>query len=138
MKDIALAVVIRNGRVLVQHRRRRQGRVYEFPGGAVDPGETAVAAAVRELVEETGLAGCAPVEVHSAPNELGGLVHFVVLALLTDDEPRVTEPVREQVFHWMRAADIPTASFMRADVEFIHLHLGRILSAMPTPRLLDA
>lgn len=57
--EIALAVVVRNGQVLVG--RRAPGThlagLWEFPGGKIEPGEEAADAAVRELGEETGLAG---------------------------------------------------------------------------------
>lgn len=54
--NIALAVVIRDTRVLVQHRyHHTTGMVHEFPGGKADEGETPVHAAMRELKEETGI-----------------------------------------------------------------------------------
>ena len=57
MTEIALAVPLRRGRVLVA--RRPHGAhlagAWEFPGGKVEPGEAPAAAARRELREETGL-----------------------------------------------------------------------------------
>ena len=55
--DRAVAVVIRDRRILVVH-RQLEGRTYAvLPGGGIEPGETAEAAVVRELREETGLVG---------------------------------------------------------------------------------
>ena len=55
--DVALAIPVREGRALV--RRRPAGShlagCWEFPGGRVEPGEEPLAAARRELAEETGL-----------------------------------------------------------------------------------
>jgi 8-oxo-dGTP diphosphatase/A/G-specific adenine glycosylase len=55
---IAIAVVEHHGSLLVG--RRPEGGalagLWEFPGGKIEPGETAEAAAVRECLEETGLA----------------------------------------------------------------------------------
>ena len=56
--SVALALVQKNGRWLVG--RRAGGRVFagywEFPGGKILAGETPGQAAVREALEETGLA----------------------------------------------------------------------------------
>lgn len=56
MKDLSMAVVIRDSKVLIQKRyRKTSGIVFEFPGGAIDRGETEENAAIREVFEETGL-----------------------------------------------------------------------------------
>ncbi|WP_367119365.1 NUDIX hydrolase [Yoonia sp.] len=53
-KLAAIAVVIHQNRVLlVQRKNEPNARLWGFPGGHVEPGETALAAAVRELAEET-------------------------------------------------------------------------------------
>eukprot|EP00161_Ancyromonas_sigmoides_P008424 TRINITY_DN210_c0_g1_i1.p2 TRINITY_DN210_c0_g1~~TRINITY_DN210_c0_g1_i1.p2 ORF type:complete len:167 (-),score=19.63 TRINITY_DN210_c0_g1_i1:258-758(-) len=44
--------------LVCQYRPPMESRVLEFPAGLVDPGEGAATAAVRELREETGYAGC--------------------------------------------------------------------------------
>jgi 8-oxo-dGTP pyrophosphatase MutT (NUDIX family)/peptidase E len=55
--DRAVAVVLREDRVLVIQRHKR-GRDYcVLPGGGVEPGETPEVAVLRELREETGLTG---------------------------------------------------------------------------------
>ncbi|WP_436759172.1 NUDIX hydrolase [Streptosporangium sp. V21-05] len=48
-----------SGRVLLMHWRDPSGgrSLWEPPGGGIDPGETPLAAARRELTEETGLPG---------------------------------------------------------------------------------
>lgn len=51
-----LAVVVRDGRVLMVQRAREPDRgKWGFPGGLIELGETVTAAALRELREETGL-----------------------------------------------------------------------------------
>lgn len=53
---IAAAVVVDNGRVLLVRRRVKEGTLsWQFPAGAIEQGETAEQAAVRETKEETGL-----------------------------------------------------------------------------------
>lgn len=52
----ASACVWRNGRVLLARRGKTLGKgTWAFPGGKLERGETALAAAHRELLEETGI-----------------------------------------------------------------------------------
>lgn len=53
---IAAAVIVKSGRVLLVRRRAKEGSLsWQFPAGAVEKGESAGEAAVREAREETGL-----------------------------------------------------------------------------------
>ena len=57
LPDRAVCLALRGASVLVV-RRYKDGRSYcVLPGGGVEPGEQPAAAALRELAEETGLAG---------------------------------------------------------------------------------
>ncbi|MEQ7125346.1 NUDIX domain-containing protein [Actinopolymorpha sp. B11F2] len=53
---IAAAIIVADGRVLLVRRRQSEGSLlWAFPGGRVEPGETAEYAAAREAKEEVGL-----------------------------------------------------------------------------------
>lgn len=53
---IAAAVIVHDGRVLLVKRRVKEGTLsWQFPAGAIEPGESPTDAAEREAHEETGL-----------------------------------------------------------------------------------
>lgn len=53
---ISAAIVVHEGRVLMVRRRLKEGELsWQFPAGAIEAGESAEEAAVRETREETGL-----------------------------------------------------------------------------------
>ena len=53
---IAAAIIVRDGKVLLVRRRVTEGTLsWQFPAGAIEPGETPGQAAIRETREETGL-----------------------------------------------------------------------------------
>lgn len=125
MKNIAMAVVVRDGKVLVQKRfRHGQGMVFEFPGGSVDPGESGSEAAIRELWEETALKDLQLLDTHQVMNNFGGEIHYVVLRADQNDEPKVVDVERQQTFYWLKPSAIPLGDFYRADIEFIDSHLS--------------
>ena len=129
MKNIAMAVVVREGKVLIQKRfRHRQGMVFEFPGGSVDPGESGSEAAIRELWEETGIKDLQLLGTHKGQNYFGGEIHYVVLRADLNNEPKMVDAERQQTFYWLEPSAIPLGDFYRADIEFIENHLGRYTS----------
>jgi 8-oxo-dGTP diphosphatase len=53
---ISAGIVVQGNRVLMVRRRIKEGELmWQFPAGAIEAGETAEQAAVRETAEETGL-----------------------------------------------------------------------------------
>ncbi len=55
--DVAIGLVWKDGRLLIARRPAgvHLGRMWEFPGGKLEPGETPEACLVRELREELGI-----------------------------------------------------------------------------------
>ena len=81
---MALAIVVRGGDVLIARRASDQHLPdsWEFPGGKVEDGEEPLAAALRELQEETGLRAAGAesllVFVHDYPDRRLRFHAFVV------------------------------------------------------------
>ena len=107
--EIAIAVALRGDAVLLRP-RPEQGSLagaWEFPGGRIEPGEDALAAARREMREETGLTGgrWEPllVHVHDYPDRRVRLHAFLVR------EPEGI-PIGEPTWVWVpmdRVRDLP-------------------------------
>ncbi|WP_322895269.1 MULTISPECIES: NUDIX hydrolase [unclassified Yoonia] len=86
----AIAVLRHAGQVLLVRRRNPPdaGR-WGFPGGHVEAGETALAAALRELAEETGVQGLAQgylTNLDIIQHDAAGMLefHFLLAVVLCD------------------------------------------------------
>jgi 8-oxo-dGTP pyrophosphatase MutT (NUDIX family) len=119
---VTASAVVVGTRGTVLHVHRRSGAWLQ-PGGHIEPGETPWDAAVRESVEETGLAvqhasadpELVHVDVHPAPR---GHVHLDLRYLLTapDDEPRPApgESPDARWFTWEEADVVADESLRNA------------------------
>ena len=117
MKNVAVGVVlVRDGRVLLGLRQGGPGEgMWGTPGGRVDEGEHPLAAAARELEEETGLRA---VELRpltwtmTEPTELGGEPWLVLHVLVrADGEPQLREPHKCAEWRFADWSDPPAPLF---------------------------
>ncbi|WP_231634715.1 (deoxy)nucleoside triphosphate pyrophosphohydrolase [Novosphingobium sp. KN65.2] len=124
-KDVAAAIIIHKGRVLVTRRAPGQemAGLWEFPGGKMEPGETPQACIIRELSEELAIA-CEAGDVltsnlHTYP---GGAINLIAVRvrmitqtcqLSVHDEARWVDG-SELLSLDLAPADIPVAEAVRA------------------------
>jgi len=128
--EIAIAVVEDAGQWLIGQRQSPStlAGLWEFPGGKVEAGESPEQAALRELAEETGLAGRVvghfPAVEHDYAH--GPLrLHFLHCALTG---PRQDIPSR---FRWVATAELLDYPFPAANAQL----LATLLASTPqSPR----
>ncbi|MCA9597646.1 MAG: NUDIX domain-containing protein [Myxococcales bacterium] len=117
---VAIALVWRDGRLLVSRRRagaHLAGKL-EFPGGKLRPGETAAAAAEREVLEETGVVcralGQRPPVEFSYPDRTVTLLPIDAEWQSGDGEPREVDDVS-----WLSPEDLIAEDFPAANAGLI-------------------
>ena len=55
MRIRSASILIKDGKILLIHRKNGGNEYYSFPGGGVEKGETIEDACIRELLEETSI-----------------------------------------------------------------------------------
>jgi 8-oxo-dGTP diphosphatase len=108
---IAIAVVEHEGCFLIGQRPEGVplAGLWEFPGGKIQPGETPEAAAVRECVEETGLAvepRCRYPENIQQYDHGQVELYFIACSLISEGSSEVQPP-----FCWVRCEDLNRFEF---------------------------
>ena len=118
----ASACVWRGDDVLLAQRGKSLGYgFWSLPGGKVEPGETAVQAAVRELFEETCIS--ADLQIHVGDFDLnGGDVHFVIScftgAFVSGEARALTDA---KAVAWVKWQDIGTFKLAQGTAEAVSL-----------------
>jgi 8-oxo-dGTP diphosphatase len=121
MVKVVAGILERDGRVLICRRRADQAHAlqWEFPGGKVEPGETAAAALRRELQEELDVHVVAAREITSYEYQYPGK-NKILLIFFRVGECR-GEP-RNVIFHemrWENPEKLAEFDFVEGDRKFI-------------------
>lgn len=122
MLEIGMAVVVYDHKILIAQRQRgrKQELLWEFPGGKIEPGETAEDCIRREFMEELGL----PVDVgdffmdvcYSYPDT--GCVHLNTYWATCQTTQTTCMTAHEQIA-WVTPAELAQYDFCPADKPFI-------------------
>ncbi|MGI5188476.1 NUDIX hydrolase [Promicromonospora sp. CA-289599] len=104
---IAAAVVVQDGRLLLVQRRVSEGSLsWQLPAGAVEPGETFAAAAVRETAEETGLVVAAVTTLGERVHPDTGRIIGYVACRVQDGEAYVADTDEVRDIAWVTPAEL--------------------------------
>ncbi|GAA6200081.1 NUDIX hydrolase [Aquicoccus sp. SU-CL01552] len=136
----AIAVLVDGDRVLLAQRGKSPDRgLWGFPGGHVEPGETALEAARRELFEETGVQA-RPVEyltnVDVIRHDTDGrvVVHYLLAAVLCADPlgtPRADDDAQDAAWvpvDQVRSGALPMSARVADVMELALLRRRALLS----------
>jgi 8-oxo-dGTP diphosphatase len=121
LKQVVAALIVRDDKILICQRTRHQPMPlkWEFPGGKVEPDESAEAALVRELEEELGIRATIGGKIttvrHHYDNGTSVELHFYKVE---DYEGALENRIFRDV-RWVTAQQLPEFDFLEADVAFI-------------------
>lgn len=130
---VAAGIIVREEKILICRRRPDQPMAlkWEFPGGKIEPGETAKQALIRELNEELGITAAVDRSVaHIRHTYRSGGVIDLEFFLVRSFEG----PLTNRIFHelrWSAPRDLPRYDFLAADRTLIRdLAEGKILGEL--------
>lgn len=114
---VGVIIVNQEGLVLIGKRKGSHSPAYSIPGGHLEMGETFEEAAIKEVLEETGLRIFSPkvicvtnnLETYKAEGK-----HYISVTLLTDQfegTPVVLEPDKCESWQWLDPLAIPKPHF---------------------------
>jgi 8-oxo-dGTP diphosphatase len=108
LPGIAVAVVIDNGRVLMVRRAVAEGELmWQFPAGAIEAGEDALAAAARETSEETGLQVDGTLLLGDRVHPMTGRHLSYVVCRLISGEAYAADDEELAEVAWVTLAELP-------------------------------
>ena len=121
LTHITASAIVVGCRGTLLHVHRRLSRWLQ-PGGHIDPGEEPAAAALRETLEETGIAARHPaagpallhVDAHAAIDHLHLDLRYLLEAGDEDPRPAADESPEVRWFSWEEAARVADVSLAAA------------------------
>lgn len=114
---VVAAVIGREGRYLVCQRpaHKRHGGLWEFPGGKLEPGESILDAARRELAEELGVGVVSAGELLFAAHDPGSEFVIEFHPVEIDGDPVCLE---HAALAWLTPAEMARYPLAPSDREF--------------------
>ena len=117
MINVAAAVIIENGKVFLASRPvDKPPAGWEFPGGKIEPGESAFEALKRELLEELNWQ-IEPLETLYVLKRDNLTISFISARRIPGSEPSACE---NQSFRWVELTTQAPADILENDIEFWH------------------
>jgi len=124
--DVVAAIIVKVGRVFATQRGYGAYKDWwEFPGGKIEPGETAADALVREIREELH----AEIRVGSLLDTVEydyPKFHMVMRCYLCELISEELELVEHEAAQWLGAGDIWSVRWLPSDVEVINKLLNTV------------
>jgi 8-oxo-dGTP diphosphatase len=119
--QVAAAVIESEGRILIGQKKRgsRHPLKWEFPGGKIEPGETAAMALQRELREELAIDAVIGEELDRYDVQYPGAPLLRLFFFrVTEFKGEPQNLVFEQIV-WERPARLLTYDFLEGDIAFV-------------------
>jgi 8-oxo-dGTP diphosphatase len=130
VRQVSAALILRGDQVLICQRRPDQplGSKWEFPGGKMEPGETAEEALRRELKEELDIdATISTLVAHIRHNYRSGGAVDLQFFLVREYTGEVANLIFQDV-RWCPLRDLPEYDFVAADRNLVRdLAAGKLL-----------
>jgi phosphatase NudJ len=112
-------VIVRRGHRFLLTQEQKYGSTWSLPGGRVEPGESLVQAAVREVLEETGV----PVRIdgvlrieHAASDHTARVRVLFIGTPLDDTAPKTTPDEESLGAAWLTIDEIRTRPLRGAEL----------------------
>jgi len=111
---VACALIDRDGKVLLAQRPadKKNGGLWEFPGGKIDPGEEPGAALIRELREELGIN---TEESCLAPLSFSTHADILILLYVCRKYSGIPAPLEGQGLAWSAPEDLMSYDLCQGD-----------------------
>ena len=115
--DVIAAVMRREGKFLVCRRppEKRHGGLWEFPGGKLEPGESFLSAAQRELREELNLIVTEIGDIRFESIDPGSNFVINFVDVVADGEPN---PLEHSSVDWFAAEELLALPLAPSDRQF--------------------
>lgn len=131
---VSCALIENDGKILVAQRGQnmRHAGKWEFPGGKIEPEETAHECLLREIFEELSIhieiKTELPVFYHRYPDQTIALHPFVC----SSNSQKII-PEEHQHIVWILPGDLPLLNWVEADIKAWKYYLGQLGEKKETP-----